>query len=59
MFAAALSALPLQSAPAHAGDGQTVTAGGAHLAARGIAVPGGILAHLSALNLRHQLVGAA
>ena len=59
VFAAALSALPLKSAPAHAGEGHTVTAGGAHPAARGIAVRDGILAHPSALNLRHQLVGAA
>ena len=58
-LAAALSALPLESAPVHAGDGHAVTATGAHLAARGIAVPDGILAHLSALNLRHQLIGAA
>jgi hypothetical protein len=58
-FATALSALPLESAPVHAGDGHPVTAGGAHLAARGIAVPDGILAHLSALNLRHKLLGAA
>jgi hypothetical protein len=58
-FAAALSALPLEPAPAHAGCGQAVTAGGAHLAARGIAAADGILAHLSALNLRHNLIGAA
>jgi hypothetical protein len=58
-LAAALSALPLESAPVHAGDGHALTAGGAHLAARGIAVADGILAHLSALNLRHQLIGAA
>lgn len=58
-FAAALSTLPLESTPIHAGDGHAVTAGGAHLAARGIAVPDGILAHLSALNLRHKLIGAA
>jgi hypothetical protein len=58
-FAAALSALPLESAPVHAGDGHALTAHGAHLAARGIAVADGILAHLSALNLRHKLIGAA
>ena len=58
-LAAALGALPLEPAPVHAGDGHALTAGGAHLAARGIAVADGILAHLSALNLRHQLIGAA
>jgi len=58
-LAAALSTLPLESAPVHAGDGHAVAAGGAHLGARGIAAPGGILAHLSALNLRHELIGAA
>jgi len=58
-FAAALSALPLEPAPVHAGDGRAVTAGGAHLAVRGIAVSDGILAHLSALNMRHNLIGAA
>ncbi|MGB6455221.1 MAG: DUF6569 family protein [Streptosporangiaceae bacterium] len=58
-FAAALSGLPLESVAVHAGDGHAVTAGGAHMAARGIAVPDGVLAHLSALNLRHELIGAA
>ena len=58
-FAAALSGLPLEPAPVRAGDGHAVTGGAADLAARGLAAPGGILAHLSALNLRHKLIGAA
>ena len=58
-FAAALSDLPLESAPVHAGEGHAVTGGAARLAARGIAAPCGLLAHLSALNLRHKLIGAA
>lgn len=58
-FAAALSGLPLDPAPVDAGDGHRFTGGAADLAARGLAASEGILAHLSALNLRHQLIGAA
>ncbi|HTV99573.1 MAG TPA: DUF6569 family protein [Streptosporangiaceae bacterium] len=58
-FAAALSGLPLESAPVRAGDGHAVTASAVGLAARGLAAPGGTLVHLSALNLRHKLIGAA
>jgi len=58
-FAAALSGLPLVPAPVRAGDGYAVTRCVVDLAARGIATPAGTLAHLSALNLRHELIGAA
>jgi hypothetical protein len=58
-FAAAPSGLPLEPAPVHAGDGHCVTGGAADLAVRGIAAPDRVLAHLSALNLRHKLIGAA
>ena len=58
-FAAALSGLPLEPVPTHAGYGRCVTGGAAEMAARGIAAPDGIIAHLSALNLRHKLIGAA
>jgi hypothetical protein len=57
-FAAGLSGLPLESAPVLAGHGYAVTASTVGLAARGLAAPDGILAHLSALNLRHNLIAA-
>jgi hypothetical protein len=58
-FAAALSALPLESVPVRAGDGHAVAASMVGLAARGLAAPCGTLVHLSALNLRHKLIRAA
>jgi hypothetical protein len=57
-FAAAVTGLPLDFAPAHAGDGHAAAGHADNVAARGIATPDGALAHLSALNLRHELIGA-
>jgi hypothetical protein len=58
-FAAAVTGLPLDFAPVHAGDGHAAAGQTASITARGIATAGGALAHLSALNLRHELIGAA
>jgi ARG/rhodanese/phosphatase superfamily protein len=58
-FAAAVTGLPLDFTPVHAGDGHAAAGHADSVAARGIATPDGALAHLSALNLRHELIGAA
>ena len=58
-FAAAVTGLPLDFTPVHAGDGHAAAGHADNIAARGIATPDGALAHLSALNLRHELIGAA
>jgi hypothetical protein len=58
-FAELLSGLPFQPRPAAVGDGFRLDAAAPSVAARGIAVPNGSLAHVSALNLRHDIIGAA
>lgn len=58
-FAAAITGLPLDFAPVRAGDGHAAAGDADNITARGIATPEGALAHLSALNLRHELIGAA
>jgi hypothetical protein len=51
--------MPLDVTPVHAGDGHAAAGHTDNITARGIATPGGALADLSALNLRHELIGAA
>lgn len=58
-FAAALSGLRLDGAPSPVGDGSAVSGRAGEVAARGVAAASGGLAHVSALNLRHELIGAA
>lgn len=58
-FAAAVAGLPLDLTSVHAGEGNAAAAHADNTAARGIVTPNGALAHLSALNLRHELIGAA
>jgi hypothetical protein len=57
-FAAALSGREVDPTPARVGDGDLLAVDLPEVAARGIAARGSTLAHLSALNLRHVLVGA-
>jgi hypothetical protein len=59
LFAAAVTGLPLDFTPVHAGYGHAAAGHSDNITARGIATPDGVLAHLSALNLRHELIGAA
>jgi hypothetical protein len=58
-FADLVSGLALQARPAEVGYGTRLSVTHADLSARGIAVPNGSIAHLGAINLRHQLIGVA
>ncbi len=57
-FAVAVSGLALDSAPTGTGLGRRIGARTPSLEIRGLAVDERALAHVSALNLRHELIGS-
>ena len=58
-FAEVIGEIPLAEAAPTAGDGVVLSGNGPWTAIRGIATVDGQIAHLSVLNLRHQLLRAA